>query len=79
MVFYDEPVQTGTESGKFEARRTLKIIAPVSLRCEDEVKLFAPGASREVTVEVTAARADLKGELSLDAPAVENFPCKTAV
>jgi LmbE family N-acetylglucosaminyl deacetylase len=68
LVVTDEPVQAGTESGKFEARRTLKIIPPVSLRCEEEVKLFAPGASREVTVEVTAARADLKGELSLDTP-----------
>ena len=68
LVVTDEPVQAGTESGKFEARRTLKIIPPVSLRCEDEVRLFAPGASREVTIEVTAARADLKGELSLDTP-----------
>ncbi len=68
LVVTDEPVQAGTESGTFEARRTLKIIPPVSLRCEEEVKLFAPGASREVTVEVTAARADLKGELSLDTP-----------
>jgi hypothetical protein len=64
-----ELVQAGTESGKYEARRTLKIIPPVSLRCEDEVKLFAPGSSRDVSVEVTAARADVKGELSLDAPA----------
>jgi LmbE family N-acetylglucosaminyl deacetylase len=64
-----EPVQAGTESGKFEARRALKIIPPVSLRCEDEVKLFVPGSTRNVTVEVTAARADLKGELSLNAPA----------
>jgi LmbE family N-acetylglucosaminyl deacetylase len=63
-----EPVQAGTESGKFEARRTLKIIPPVSLRCDEEVKLFAPGSSRKVTIEVTAARADLKGELSLDTP-----------
>jgi len=68
LVVADESVQAGTESGKFEARRALKIIPPVSLRCEDEVKLFAPGASRDVTVEVTAARADLKGELSLDTP-----------
>lgn len=68
LVVTDEPVQAGTESGKFEARRTLKIIPPVSLRCQDEVKLFAPGSTREVTVEVTAARADLKGELSLDTP-----------
>ena len=63
-----EPVQAGTESGKFEACRTLKIIPPVSLRCENKVKLFAPGSPRDVTIEVTAARADLKGELSLDTP-----------
>ncbi len=63
-----EPVQAGTESGSFEARRTLKVIAPVSVRCESEVTLFAPGASRDVTVQVTAARANTKGELSLDAP-----------
>ena len=68
LVVTDEPVQAGTESGSFEARRTLKITPPVSLRCVDEVKLFAPGSTREVTVEVTAARTDLKGELSLDTP-----------
>jgi LmbE family N-acetylglucosaminyl deacetylase len=69
LIVSDEPVQAGTESGKFEARRALKVIAPVSLRCEDAVKLFAPGSSRAVTVQVTAARANLKGELSLAAPA----------
>ncbi len=68
LTITDEIVQAGTESGKFEARRTLKIIPPVSLRCEDAVKLFAPGSTRDVTIEVTAARADLKGELSLDTP-----------
>jgi hypothetical protein len=68
FLVVDEPVRAGTESGKFEARRTLKIIPPVSLRCEDEVKLFAPGASRDVAIEVTAARGDVKGELSLDTP-----------
>ncbi len=68
LVVADEPVQAGTESGKFEARRTLKVIPPVSLRCEDEVRLFKPGTARKVIIEVTAARADLQGELSLDPP-----------
>ncbi len=68
LVIHDEPVQAGTESGKFEARSALKIIAPVSLRCEDEVKLFAPGATRNVSVAVTAARENVEGELSLAAP-----------
>ena len=40
LVVTDEPVHAGTESGKFEARRTLKIIPPVSLRCEDEVEVI---------------------------------------
>jgi LmbE family N-acetylglucosaminyl deacetylase len=73
LVVADEPVQAGTEAGKFEARRTLKIIPPVSLHCEDEVALFAPGSTHDVTVEVTAARADVAGELSLDAPAGWNI------
>jgi LmbE family N-acetylglucosaminyl deacetylase len=68
LVAADEPVQAGTAFGKFETRRTLKIIPPVSLRCEDEVKLFAPGTSRTVTVAVTAARENVTGELSLDSP-----------
>ncbi len=63
------PVEAGTESGKFEARRTLKIIPPVSLHCDDEVALFAPASAHDVSVEVVAARADVTGELSLDAPA----------
>jgi LmbE family N-acetylglucosaminyl deacetylase len=68
FIVPDEPVQAGTEAGTFEARRTLKIVPPVSLRCEDEVKLFAPGASQDVSIEVTAVRAGVKVELSLDAP-----------
>lgn len=63
-----EPVQAGTESGSFEARRPLQVIPPVSLRCEHDVAVFAPGASREQTIEVVAARPQLRGELFLDAP-----------
>jgi len=68
IVIHDEPVQAGTETGKFEARRALKVIPPLSLHCENEVAVFAPGSSRDVSVEIVAARADVKGELSLDAP-----------
>ena len=38
-------------------RRRLEVIAPVSLRFLAGVRLFAPGAARPVTVELTAARA----------------------
>ena len=44
LVVPDEPVEAGTESGKFEARRTLKVIPPVSLHCAADVALFAPGS-----------------------------------
>ena len=51
------------------ARRPLTVIAPVSLRFPAGVRLFAPGATRPVTVEVTAARAHAAGTVQLDAPA----------
>src|SRR5207253_9244667 len=50
-------------------RRRLTVIAPVSLRFIAGVQLFAPGAARPVTVELTAARARAAGTVQLDAPA----------
>ena len=44
-------------------------IPPVSLRFVSGVQLFAPGAARPVTVEVTAARARAAGTVRLEAPA----------
>lgn len=69
LAIESEPVLTGTESGAFEARRTVKIIPPVSLQLAGAVKLFAPGSTRQLSVEVTAARPGVQGELSLSAPA----------
>jgi LmbE family N-acetylglucosaminyl deacetylase len=50
-------------------RRRLEVIAPVSLRFIAGVQLFAPGAARPVTLELTAARARVAGSVRLDAPA----------
>ena len=50
-------------------QRRLEVIAPVSLRFLAGVRLFAPGAARPVTVELTAARARAAGTVQLDAPA----------
>jgi LmbE family N-acetylglucosaminyl deacetylase len=50
-------------------RRRLEAIAPVSLRFIAGVRLFARGAARAVTVELTAARARAAGTVQLDAPA----------
>jgi LmbE family N-acetylglucosaminyl deacetylase len=68
LVVTDEPVQAGTESGKFEARRTLKIISPVSLKFGSSVALFIPGAKKTVEVEITAARAGVSGTLHIESP-----------
>jgi hypothetical protein len=49
-------------------RRRLTVIAPVSSRFIAGVRLFAPGAARPVTVELTAARARATGTVQLDTP-----------
>ncbi|PTY07179.1 LmbE family protein [Opitutaceae bacterium EW11] len=55
LVVHDEPVLQGTAPDSPEVRH-LAVIAPVSLRFSSEVELLAPGAQREVTVEIAAAR-----------------------
>ncbi|HEY1683489.1 MAG TPA: PIG-L family deacetylase [Tepidisphaeraceae bacterium] len=73
LVIADEPVQitippTSTAAqDKGETHRRLDVIAPVSLSFGSEVQLFPPGATRTVTVEATAFRNDLAGNLQLDA------------
>jgi LmbE family N-acetylglucosaminyl deacetylase len=47
--------------------RRVDVIAPVSLRLPSEVVLFAPGATRAVTVEVEAHRPGSAGVLRLEA------------
>ncbi|MBU6411238.1 MAG: LmbE family protein, partial [Verrucomicrobia bacterium] len=68
VMIPDQPVQVTAERVKGETRR-LDVISPVSLKLASNVELFAPGASRPVTVTVTAARPDVAGALHLDAPA----------
>ena len=65
LVIRGEPVagvSTGTPG------RRLQVIPPVSLRFAAPVELFAPGAPRPVSVEVTAARARVAGVVQLKAP-----------
>ncbi len=68
LVVSTEPV-AATESGNPAVRRRLDVIPPVSLRFTSGVQLFAPGAARPVTVELTAARARAAGTVRLEAPA----------
>jgi LmbE family N-acetylglucosaminyl deacetylase len=65
----DEPVQIVPGAPEAQQRRRLAVIPPVSLGFAHEVELFAPGATKPVTVEVTAARAGSRGTLTLAAPA----------
>jgi len=68
LVVGTEPM-TAADPASPGPRRRLTVIAPVSLRFIAGVQLFAPGATRPVIVEVTAARAGSAGTLQLDAPA----------
>jgi len=56
-----EPVQVKTH-------RRLDVIPPVSLHFVSGVQLFAPGSTKTVEVEITAARARTPGALRLNAP-----------
>ena len=62
LVIPVEPVQT-------ETRRRLDVVPPVVLNFISDVKLFAPGSTRPVEIEITAARAKATGALKLNAPA----------
>ncbi|MGH7950593.1 MAG: PIG-L family deacetylase [Limisphaerales bacterium] len=66
LVISGEPLQVGTG-------RRLDVIPPVSLKFISGVKLFAPGASRPIEIEITAARANSAGALNLNAPADWNI------
>ncbi|CAN5221111.1 PIG-L family deacetylase [soil metagenome] len=67
LVVTDEPVQI-TEVAGVKIRRRLDVISPVWLRFISDVALLLPGSSRDLEVEVTAARANLSGTIQLQAP-----------
>jgi len=66
LVVAGEPMASA-EAGA-AARRRLAVIPPVSIRFLSGVELFAPGAARPVTVELTSARAATAGTVRLQAP-----------
>ena len=68
ITLEDEPVQALTDPQKAGLRKRLEVIAPVALRPLSEVRLFAPGATRPVTIEVLAARPNVAGSLKLNVP-----------
>jgi LmbE family N-acetylglucosaminyl deacetylase len=69
LVLPDQPyaaVKAGATNG---IRRRLDVIPPVSLDFPQDLALLAPGATRTVSVEVTANRPGAHGELKLVTPA----------
>ena len=68
LIVPEQPIQITAERAEGESRN-LTVISPVSLKLGSDVALFAPGATRSVAVEVTAARPDTAGTLRLNAPA----------
>lgn len=67
LVVATEPLLDGSASLAWEQKRALAVVAPVSLRFAGEVELFAPGSSRDVQVDVTAAGAPVEGTVRLEA------------
>jgi LmbE family N-acetylglucosaminyl deacetylase len=68
LVVPDQPVQITADRSKDEPR-DLTVISPVTLKFADDVELFAPAATKPITVTVTSARPDIRGILRLVAPA----------
>jgi len=62
------PTQVTADPARGEVRIPVKVIPPVSLAFTHEVSLFAPGSTHNVTVVLTAARAEVNGVLSLVLP-----------
>jgi hypothetical protein len=69
LVIKTEPVQLVAGASEAQAKRRLVAIPPVALGLPFEVALCAPGATKSVAVEVTAARAGTSGTLKLEPPA----------
>src|SRR5882724_3859791 len=68
LVVADELTHV-TKTANGERLDPVDVIAPVSLRFVPEVQLFAPNGSRPVVVEISAARAEAAGRVTLDLPA----------
>ncbi|MSU46527.1 MAG: PIG-L family deacetylase [Lacunisphaera sp.] len=69
LVVADEPVQLVHARIGEQTWLSVKVIPPVSLALNSEIYLVAPGTTKPVSVEVTAARANIRGVLRLDLPA----------
>ncbi len=69
LVLTDEPVNIIASASPAQQRHRLDVIPPVSLAVNSDIYLVAPGGTKQVTIEVTAARANSHGRLSIEVPA----------
>lgn len=67
LTLTDEPTYVADDV-QGEPSRKVAVIPPVSLRLGSEVSLFAPGTTRTVSVEVSAARPRTTGHVRLATP-----------
>lgn len=66
--FADEPVRLVSNSEGKEVAQRLEIVGPVAIKFPKEVRLFAPGSSQSIEVDLTANESNAKGTLQIDAP-----------
>lgn len=64
LVVPGEAVETGERAGR---RRGVAVVAPVVFQLAHEVELFAPGATREVKVQLAREGEPLTGRLAVEA------------
>jgi LmbE family N-acetylglucosaminyl deacetylase len=69
LVVATEPGQLIQRPDKPDKVRRLDVVAPVTIHFPSLVRVFSPGATREVAVDVEANRSGSAGTLVLDAPA----------
>ena len=68
LVVTDTPVQVITGHSGKEERLRLTVIPPVAMHFATELQLMAPGASRQVELEIKPYREHLKGSVKLEMP-----------
>lgn len=69
LVLATEPYQNGTAESGPARRRRLDVIPPVIVHFPTLTRVFAPGGTKTVEVELTANRANTAGTVQLDLPA----------
>jgi len=68
LIVADRAVQVIDDPIRGEIRRPVQVIPPVTLGFGQDLELFRPGETRNVTVTVTGSRESTEGTVSLSAP-----------